>query len=156
MCILQTSHLCLVSSLERLDSLKFWSSNFVSWNLQQHLIDLATFVEDQRRVSFTTFQQCQCRLFEVKRTAAVKCFSNDFDTNLPKMATQEWYDWHVTEYTVPKSSMSLEYESETQDKRQLCTEGILETLLQDIFGRIVFRIFLKGTCRISIYRVHRD
>ena len=64
------SHLCLESSLERLDRLKFWSSNFVSWNLQQHLIDLATFAEeDQRRVSFTTFQQCQCRLFEVKRTA---------------------------------------------------------------------------------------
>ena len=153
MWILQTSHLCLKSSLERLDSLKFWSPNFVSWNLQQHLIDLATFAEeDQRRVSFTTFQQCQCRLFEVKRTAVKQWFG----TNLPKMATQEWYDWHVTEYTVPKSSMSLEYESETQDKRQLCTEGILETLLQDIFGRIVFRIFLKGTCRISIYRVHRN
>ena len=149
MCIFQANHLSL------------WK-DWTGWNFNRPTLSLeicnSTWLIWQRLLRIK--EEFPLQHFNNASAASLRWkgprWNNDFDTNLPKVATQKWYDWHVMEYTVPKSNMSLEYKSETQDKRQLCTEGIVEILLEDIFGRIVFRIFLKGTCRISIYRVHRD
>ena len=118
---------------------------------------------DQRRVSFTTFQQCQWPLWGEKDRSEIFLLSKPPKNywsfmKLHTLATNSCFDWltcNRIQSCLEQNVQRPRYESETLDKCQWCTQALFQTLWQDIFGRLVVQNSLARYLVLNTYTFER-